>query len=311
MFEIHDSMEMALNIAALIPCLILIILYLIDFKKLKYPNYFKLELMIAVLANIILNFVKDYKYFSKTDEQVNCINHSALNVMGLIKSYIEVVNICLLASFNYLCYVLLTKIKEEKKSTVVIALSLISWILPIYIFILYISNHGEEDFISISGICIFLPDIKKNINLYFIPFLFLFDSIFYILTIIKLKSRKKEDEEDNKGYKNHIKRITLNYISHVLYFLCLYFNSTTLEKVNEKTNYKFYHINDRIAFTIISIICFIEGKTREYYNKILASCFKFEKIENDKSEDEEEEEDDDDNDEDLKVYRETRGESVL
>ena len=64
---IHDSFELALNITAFIPCLLLIILYLIDFKNLKFQNYFKLELMISLLLNISLNFVKNYGYIKEED----------------------------------------------------------------------------------------------------------------------------------------------------------------------------------------------------------------------------------------------------
>ena len=308
MFEIHDSMELALNITALIPCLILIILYLIDCQKLKYPNYFKLELMFAMFANICLNFVKNYKFIPQNEsggknyEENKC--GKGLKAIGLIQSYLEIVINCLLASFNYLCYILLKSKKIGKKNLIVIILSLISWIIPVYIFILYILKHDDGDFHSISGVCLFAPEIKKKISLYLIPVIFLFDSIFFILTIVLLNTKKKEDEDDSEGYNKHIRRITLNFLSHFFFFFSQYINNAfILFDIHKKDRYQYYNINYHIALTIISIICCIEGKTRDYYNKIILSCLKFEKVQSEKGEDDEEEEDEDD-EEDMKIYHE-------
>lgn len=306
MFEIHDSLELALNITAFFPCIILIILYLIDFNKLKLPNYFKLELMIVMLVNISLNFVKNYNYYgedSENYEKVGCIKK--YQIIGLIKSYLEIVNLCLLAAFNYLCYMLLKiKNKDNTKLSFLIILSLISWIIPIYNLILYFLN--KKDFISISGVCIFAPDLKKKIHLCLIPFIFLLDSIFFILTLLELSKRKKSDEEHKDGYKKNMNRITLNFISHLIFFSCQYINNAFIFfDLRENDRYKYYNINYHISLAIINIICCIEGKTREYYNKIIEKCLKFEKIDKNKIEEEEEEEDEDDDEiEDMKIYHE-------
>jgi len=203
MFEIHDSLELAINITAFIPCLVLILLYLVDFKKLKFPNYFKLELMIVMLVNISMNFVKNYNYNpGDLHEETNC--NLKYKIIGLIKSYLEIVNLCLLAAFNYLCYILLkSKNKDSRKLLFLIILSLISWIIPIYNFILYFLNNNKSEFISISGVCIFVSHLIKKIHLYLIPFIFLLDSIFFILTLYELNKRKKSDEE----HKMDIKKI--------------------------------------------------------------------------------------------------------
>ena len=308
MFEIHDSLELAINITAFIPCLILIILYLIDFKKLKFPNYFKLELMIVMLANISLNFVKNYNYYGENKKRYekNSCNRKKYEIIGLIKSYLEIVNLCLLAAFNYLCYILLkSKNKDNRKLSFLIILSLISWIIPIYNLILYFLN--KQEFISISGVCIFVPELKKKLHLYLIPFIFILDSIFFILTLYELSKRKKSDEEHKDGYKKNMNRITLNFISHLIFFSCQYINNAFIYFDLEKEHrYKYYNIIYHISLAIISIICCIEGKTREYYNKLIENCLKFEKIDKDKIEEEEEEEDEDDDDnEDMKIYHES------
>ena len=317
MFEIHDSLELAINIIAFFPCLILIILYLIDFKKLKFPNYFKLELMIVMLTNIILNFFKNYNYIEKKDNgqggngnennedhEGNC--KQKYKIIGLIKSYLEIVNLCLLAAFNYLCYILLKiKNKDNKKLSFLIILSLISWIVPIYNLILYFLN--KKDFISISGVCIFVPDLKKKLHLYLIPFIFLLDSIFFILTLLELSKRKKSDEEHKEGHKKNMNRITLNFLGHFIFFSCQYINNAFIFfDIERDGRYQYYNINYHIGLAIISIISCIEGKTREYYNKLIEKCLKFEKIDKDKIEEEEEEEDEDeDENEDMKIYHES------
>ncbi len=299
MVEIYDSIELALTITALLPCLILIILYLMDCSKLKYPNYFKLELMIVILCNICLSFIKKYNYKEGDDCE------KGFKIIGLIQSYVEMVINCLLASFNYLCYILLKNNKINKKFTIIIILSLISWIIPIYIFGLYF--FGKDNiFHFISGVCIFAP--KKLINLIFISVMLFLDSIFFIFTILILNSKKEEDEDNISGYNKHIRRITINFISHLIFFLSQIFNPFLIES-DEKS--KYYNINYHIALTIISIANCFEGKTRDFYNKLITSCLTFDKVSNQNSEDEEEEEDDDDDEEqDMKIYVDSRSESM-
>lgn len=310
MVEIYDSIELALTITALLPCLILIILYLMDCSKLKYPNYFKLELMIVILCNICLSFVKKYNY-KKGDK---C--EKGFKIIGLIQSYVEMVINCLLASFNYLCYILLKNNKINKKFTIIIILSLISWIIPIYIFGLYFfKDKDEEIFHFISGVCIFSPKKeKKLINLIFISVMLFLDSIFFILTILILNSKKEEDEDNISGYNKHIRRITINFISHLIFFFSQIFNPFLIdEDENEDSDgkSKYYNISYHIALTIISIANCFEGKTRDFYNKLITSCLTFDKVSNQNSEDEEEEEDDDDDEEqDMKIYVDSRSESM-
>ena len=102
-------------------------------------------------------------------------------------------------------------------------------------------------------------------------------------------------------------RITLNFISHLIFFSCQYINNAFIffdYKIGER--YRYYNIINHISLAIISIICCIEGKTREYYNKLIENCLKFEKIDKDKIEEEEEEEDEDDDDnENIKIYHES------
>ena len=313
MLEIHDSFELVLNITAIIPCLILTILYLIDFNKLKYPNYFKLELILSFIIYICLNFIKNYDYKVdkeniNSDEQTehesnNCFFKTNLEIIGLIKSYLEIVNLILLASFNYLCYKLLnTKSKDDKKLPLIIILSLISWIIPIYIFIIYFISKKEDSFISISGVCIFAPNLKKQINIYLIPIIFLANTLFFIITLKTLYSRKKIDEDNIKSYNKNIKSITLNYISHFIFFTSQFINNLFLQIDFKINRYKYYNINYLLALTVLCSISCIEGKTREYYKRLIEHCLTFEK--NEKEDHEEEEEEDEDDDEDIKIFHE-------
>ena len=306
MFEIHDSFELALNITALIPCLIIIILYLNDCSHLKPQNFFKLELMFSLLIYICLNFVKNYKYNNENDrtnsnhENGEC-NQLKYKIIGLIKSYLEIVNLLFLSSFNCLCYSLLkNKSKGGKGLSLVIILSLISWLMPIYIFILYFFERDQ--FISKYGVCIFNPEIKKKINFYLIPIIFLVNIIFFIITLKILYSYKKEDEENIERYNKNIKRITLYFISHLIFFASQsIYNSFLFFGIEEQMKYKYYNISYHLALTVLCSICCIENKTREYYNKIMETCFKSEKDENNNIEEEEEEEDEQ---EEIRIFRE-------
>lgn len=309
MFLIHDSFELALNITAFIPCLLLIIIYIIDFKELKFQNYFKFEMMIALLFNISLNFVKNYNYNNNNDE-IKC-NNTQLEIIGLIKSYLDILTLFFLASFTYLCYIILKNKNKDDKKCFITILSIINWILPSYIFILYylyIRNKNNEDnkkyFISISGKCIFNLKIKQNIHLYLIPSLFIIDAFFYIMIVILLNIQKKNEKEDDKidYYNDKIKRISINFISHFLFFVSQYINMTFLFFdlfKNERDLY--YNINYNLSLTILCLFCLIDYKIREYWQKLI-DFLKFEKEEKNDT-DTDLEPDDLDNDEDIVMYK--------
>ena len=310
MFEIYDSIELTLCITALIPCLILIVLYIKDFSTLRYPNFFKLELMIALLLNICLNFVRNYNYAKDNSFEIEGCNknNKKFEIFGLIKSYLEVVILCLLASFNYLCYALLnTNNKNETKRLVSIILSIISLVLPAYNFLLYFLN--QKHFISILGICLFIPDIKLKMNACLIPIIFLIAFIFFILTIHELHLKKKTDEENRKQYSRNIKRISFNFICQFIHFSIQYIKvAFILFDINKEHRYKYYNIINNISLTVVSISCFLEGKTREFYEKIIFDCLKLEKVESEINEEEEEYEDegsDEDDEKEMKVYQES------
>lgn len=323
-FEIYDSFALVLNITALIPCIGLITLYLIDFKKLKLPNYFKLELMFTLLTVIVLNFIKDYydddnnQIISPNgDKKKNDLDHEKCDcdnykIIALIRSYLEIVVLLLLAAFNYLCYFLLGN-KDNKKLSLIIFLSSICWIIPIYIFILNFTvkdvksenplDCSGNNYISISGVCIFTPKIKQIIHLGFMPFIFIIDVIFFILTIFELNKRKKNDEDNVDIYNKNIKRISLNFIGHFIYFISIYMNNICLFKnFLRQIRYRFYNINYQIGLSILCIVLCLEGKTREYYNKLIESCLKLEKDVDENAEEEEEYEEDENDD--IIIYKE-------
>lgn len=319
MFKTHESFELALNITALLPCLLLILLYIIDINHLKYPNYFKFELMLVMLVIISLNFVKEYEKKEIFDDHCG----ENFKMIGILKSYLEIVNLCFLASFNYLLYsLIIVKNKKKKSISSIIILSLINWIGPAYIFILYFI--WEKNFISISGQCIFIHNIKKYIHLFLIPIIFLLDIIFFALTIRVLKIKKQKDEEHSDNYSDNIIRITLNFISHLILFASQYINNILIFDTNnikdDSNKLKFYHINYYIALSIINIVCCLESKTRDYYYKFLNNCLKLNTDSNSSLESEtieesdeeieiEEVEDDDEQNEHMKIYRESSTQS--
>lgn len=314
MISIYYSLELVLNITAIIPCLVLIVLYLIDFNTLKSQNYFKLELMLALLISISLNFIKNYEEDDNKDDEDFFDDDSCskgYKIIGLIKSYLEIAILSLLSCFNYLCFFLLKNKDKSKKIQIIIILSLISWIIPVYIFIIYFS---KKEFIPISGVCIFSANIKKNIDLYLIPTIFLSDSLFFILTLMELNKRKNNDEDNGRAYTKSMKRIGINFFCHFILFTIEYINNAFIFfEIDKEHINKYYNINYHIALTIISIVCCLEAKTREYYNKFLFSCLKFEKVQkkikNVNEEEDEEEDEDDEEDEDMKIYVESRTES--
>lgn len=304
--KIYDAFEIALCITTFIPCLLLIIIYIFEFKNLNYPNYFKLELIFSLVVCTSLSFSKDNKeecFRKKTNSH---------KIIGFIKAYIEDAILLLLISLNFLCCILFKKKIDEKKKLIIIIviLSLLSWVLPLYLLFLYFcKEEGEDQFYLVSNTCIFNPTKNQKIHSYLISLLFVIDLIIYILSIQTLSSKKKRDKIHKEIYNNHMIRISINFLSHFIFFALKAFN---LSIFNNKDKNDIYNIIFILSLNIISIFSLYEGKTREYWNKFI-KFLKLQKIENNRHDDEEEEyeEDDDDDDEDdeqITLVRETEGE---
>ena len=178
--KIYDAFEIALCITTFIPCLLLIIIYIFEFKNLNYPNYFKLELIFSLVVCTSLSFSKD-------DEKNNCFSGETnfYKIIGFIKAYIEDAILLLLISFNFLCCILFKKkIDEKKKLIIIVILSLLSWVLPLYLLFLYFCKEkGEDQFYLVLKTCIFNPKKNQKIHYCLISLLFVIDLIIYILSI--------------------------------------------------------------------------------------------------------------------------------
>lgn len=283
-YPMVDAFEFALNITAIIPCIAIIIIYLILKKELKYPHFFKLELIFILLVIILLDFIS-----IKLDEN---------RTIDLVKSYFEIVLSLFLLSFTFLCFSLSKTKNKDSNKFLVIALSLGSFILPIYRFIFRIIAHNNYIYLIIN-VCV-------------ISCIYLLDLIFYILIIVNMCSIKKKDEDNKKYHNKNIKRMTLNFMSHL--FLCsvLLYSFYKRYKIIEKKEKNFGRINDLLdlliclSYNFISYVCFLEGKTTDFLKAKFGAWFSFENSKANDNEDEEESEsdDDDDSDDDIKIYNE-------
>ena len=296
--DIYSAFEITLGITAFIPCLILIIIYIFEFKNLKYPNYFKLELIFSLVASTSLSFIKA--------KDKDCENTRFYKNIGIIKEYIEDVIILLLISFNFLCCILLkSKSDEKKKLIIIVVLSLLSWFLPLYLLFLYFFGKYDNYFVHISSTCIFNLSTNQTIHYTLILLLFVIDLILYILSIQTLRSKKKRDKKNKETYNTSMIRVSVNFLSHFIFFVLQGLNLF----IFLKNGNKIYDIICIISLNIISIFSLYEGKTRDYLNKFI-EYLKLQKIENEKLDDEEEEyedddDDDDDDDEQITLVRES------
>ena len=315
--DIYYAFEIALGITSFIPCLLLIIIYIFEFKKLKYPNYFKLEIIFSLVVCTSLSIIEC--------KEVECQNNRVphyFKIIGFIKAYIEDAIFLLLISFNFLCCILFQKKIDEKKKLIIIIviLSLLSWVLPLYLLFLYSfvenenKNKNDKQFYLVSKTCIFNPPINKIIHYSLISLLFVIDLIIYILSIQTLSSKKKRDKKNKETYNTSMIRISINFLSHFIFFALKAFNLFISKNLDSTKNNEenIYNIIFILSLNIISIFSLYEGKTREYWNKFI-KFLKLQKIENNRHDDEEEEyeEDDDDDDEDdeqITLVRETEGE---
>ena len=324
MTHIHDAFELAFAILGAFPCIFIIIVYSCLRKELKPTNYYKLQLIISILINIILNFVKDYRFNHEKINYEKFFYNNFFKYFAVSKSYFEIVNLFFLTSFMILLNYLLVKGNTNKM--VFIILSLINWGLPMYIIFIYISlndkviksfesiDNSYNVFYSITGQCVYFSKIKRIIHLFLIPCLFLVDVIIYILLCRKLILKRKEDKDNAKTYKVNIRRITINFISHLFFFGVQYADIFFLDcfiKGEEKCSlffyYEYYNIVNNASFSIITFTCIFERRIMSFLNEKFTCCLS-EKEPTEESEEEEEDEesyeyeDYDENEEIQKIY---------
>lgn len=312
--HIHDAFELALAILAVFPCILIIVIYYILRKDLTGKNYFKLQLIISILINIILNFVKDYE-FNHGEKTTNIENqcYNCYKYLAVSKSYFEMVNLFFLVTFIILLNFLLVK-DLNYINIVIIILSLVNWVVPIYIIFIYITlndknfeNFNEIDkydnvFYSITGQCVYFSEIKRQIHLYLIPFIFLFEVILYILSCRLLISQRNEEKISVNNYKTSIRRITINFISHLVFFgvqyADLFFLDCFIKDDKCEFYYEYYNIVNNASFNIISFTCIFERRIMAFLNLKFSCCLpennpniRREEEGNEESDEEEEEED--------------------
>ena len=329
MTHIHDAFELAFAILSVFPCFLIIIVYSFLRKELKPSNYFKLQLIISMLINIILNFVKNYTFEHdekkiEQDEHYQC-NNTNYKYIAISKSYFEMVNLLFLTSFMILLnYIMIEDDKKKRKNNIMfIILSLINWVLPIYIIFIYISlndttahslvNIDKYDniFYFITGQCVYFSKIKREIHLYLIPCIFLVDVINYIILCRKLISKKKEDRDNAITYKLNLRRITINFISHLIFFGVQYADIFFLDCFFKNENcsfflyYEYYNIVNNASFSIISYTCIFERRIISFLKEKFACCLS-EEFEEDEEEDDEDSDEYDDEDEEPDVIYDDR-----
>ena len=272
------SFKFVLSLTAIFPCLIIIIIYLIDIKTIKFSSYFKLEIILLILIFSSLNFFEIFNNTSETDNTDNTI-------LKEIREHFQIALSCLLTSFNCLCCIL---IKNKKKGFVLsLFLSIISWILHFYLLLFYYKiieeNHKYLISLIVSGV------------------LFGLDFIFYALSILFLHLLAKEDREKTKNCHTNMKRISIYFLSHIIYFgiqtFYLIMQKNDIQKEERiKFNDNYLDIIIVLSLNVLSIVSLFEPKTREYWDKFIQSL-KLQKVdteENEESEDDEDQYDDDD-----------------
>lgn len=327
MTHIHDAFELAFAILSIFPCLLIIIVYYCLREELKPSNYFKLQLIISVLINIILNLVKDYTFEHENrgkeigDDHFQC-NNTIYKYFAVSKSYFEMVNLMFLTSFMILLnYILVKDDKKKGKNNIMfIILSLINWVLPIYIIFIYITlndttapslvniNKYDNIFYYITGQCVYFSKIKREIHLFLIPFIFLVDVILYIIICRKFISKKKEDKDDETTYKLNLRRITLNFISHLFFFGVQYADIFFLDRFFKNKTcgisfyYEYYNIVNNASFSIISYTCLFERRVISFLEGTFTCCLSEKIIEEEEEDDEDSDEYDDEDEEPDIIY---------
>jgi hypothetical protein len=267
------SFKFVLSLTAIFPCLIIITIYLIDIKTIKFSSYFKLEIILLILILSSLNFFEIFDNPSGTQK----------DIIAKIRQHFQIALSCLLTSFNCLCCIL---IKNKKKGFALsLFLSVISWIIHFYLLLFYYDIIEENH--------------KYLINLFVSGVLFGLDFIFYALSILFLHLLSKEDIEKTKNCHTNMKRITIYFLSHIIYFGIQIFYLIMQERI--KLNDINLEIIIILSLNVLSIVSLFEPKTREYWDKFIQSL-KLQKVDTEESEESEDDEDQyDDDDDNLKI----------
>ena len=231
-----------------------------------------MEIILLILILSSLNF---FDIFNTTPENKN-------KIIEEIREHFQIALSCLLTSFNCLCCIL---IKNKKKGFALsLFLSVISWIIHFYLLLFYYDIIEENH--------------KYLINLIVSGVLFGLDFIFYALSILFLHLLSKADREKTKNCHTNMKRITIYFLSHIIYFGIQIFH-LIMQKKNEDDNY--LDIIIILSLNVLSIVSLFEPKTREYWDKFIQSL-KLQKVDTEESEESEDDEDQyDDDDDNLKL----------
>ena len=106
---IIDAFELAFELCEMILCSLFIIIYLIQYSDLRYPHFFKLEIIFIITINMFLHFFKCYtnakKKGKENNEQNNYDNcdNCKYETIALIRAYLDYLIVCFsyCMLFNY------------------------------------------------------------------------------------------------------------------------------------------------------------------------------------------------------------------
>ena len=296
--SIFDSFELAFQICEFTLCLAFLTIYLLQCKDLRYPHYFKLEIMIIITIDVVLHFIKNYKNIDqssdnisdnstdnqtdkKTDNKIDIENEKCKGYenVSLVRVYLENLILCYFTSFQFLSYILArAQYQDKTKKKMLIILSIICLILPIHIFIL--NNIEDNTPFEISGLC-FIQN-ENEYGIYFILIVFIIDLVFFILLMTKIINLKRSAQESDTIYLNHIKRIIFNFFSQITFFVSIYLiERMTLDYKTDKENknidhYKYYNLIFVISSNIVVFSYFFDDKVTEFIRRTIISCIKYE-----------------------------------
>lgn len=222
--------------------LFFIIMYLIIRKDLNSSNYFRLQLMIAILIESILRFIREYE---ETNNEIN----KNTQIIAYFKSIIEFTILLFIFFFTLLLYLTLKKkaIYESQKRLFVIGLSLLSWFIPsIYLGIFCLiykinknNNNNTEDIMyeRENKYWVFRMKSKIIADFVVVGFLLIIDILLFVLILIE-NSRKKTDADESmsEDQDSHSLKIIATFIIQIFFFcvnildnidlICQYYNPT-------------------------------------------------------------------------------------
>lgn len=274
--EIKFAFEIGFAISASIPCFLLIIIYLFYCSKLTLACYMKLEFTMSLLIIIILRLIR----FGKKKDTIELRSFEKTIAFG--RNFFELV-LSFLLTFTTFLSLLTAKFSDfylKHKKILFIIFSFLSWILSFfYVLGFYLISKDSKDYSCLNKeICLLNLKIKFIIDCVLSAVMIIGNLIIFIIIIIELISRHRNDEDVPCG------KAFFMLLSSLLLLLAELINLIGIRDIDTTIN-EYGNIFFLFTISAVSIIYCIDRVVREGLSRFFGNLTGLEQDPSEDSED--------------------------